>query len=146
MAPTVIGVLQARGAPRAMVVHGHDGMDELTTTGPSTVHELSHGTVKTYELDPADLGFDMVTADDVKGGDAATNAALAKRVFAGEKGPYRDIVVLNAAAGLWVSGRVDDLGEGVARATASIEQGQAQATLDSLIAVTSGAGESPAGS
>jgi anthranilate phosphoribosyltransferase len=146
MAPTVIGVLQARGAPRAMVVHGHDGMDELTTTGPSTVHELSHGTVQTYELDPADLGFDIVTADDVKGGDAMTNAALAKRVFAGEKGPYRDIVVLNAAAGLWVSGRVDDLGEGVALATASIDQGQAQATLDSLIAVTSGAGESPAGS
>lgn len=146
MAPTVIGVLQARGAPRAMVVHGHDGMDELTTTGPSTVHELSEGTVRTYELDPADLGLKVVTADDVKGGDAVTNAALAKRVFGGELGPYRDIITLNAAAGLWVAGRVDDLAAGLALAYASVDQGQAQAALDTLISVTSGAGETPAGS
>jgi anthranilate phosphoribosyltransferase len=140
MAPTVIGVLQARGAPRAMVVHGHDGMDELTTTGPSTVHELRDGTVRTYELDPADLGLPIVTADDVKGGDPGANAALAKRVFGGEPGPYRDIVTLNAAAGLWVAGRVDDLGAGLSLARASIDEGQAQTALDTLIAVTSGAG------
>jgi anthranilate phosphoribosyltransferase len=141
MAPTVIGVLQARSAPRAMVVHGHDGMDELTTTGPSTVHELSDGTVRTYELDPSDLGLAVVKAEDVKGGDPATNAALAKRVFGGESGPYRDIVTLNAAAGLWVAGRVDDLAAGLALARASIDEGQAQAALDTLISVTSGAGE-----
>ena len=138
MAPTVIGVLQARGAPRAMVVHGHDGMDELTTTGPSTVHELRDGSVRTYELDPADLGLAVVTAEDVKGGDPDTNAALAKRVFGGEQGPYRDIITLNAAAGLWVAGGVDDLAAGLAQARASIDEGQAQAALDTLIAVTSG--------
>ena len=138
MAPTVIGVLQARGAPRAMVVHGHDGMDELTTTGPSTVHELRDGAVRTYELAPADLGLAVVTADDVKGGDPDTNAALAKRVFGGEQGPYRDIITLNAAAGLWVAGRVDDLADGLSLARASIDEGQAQAALDTLIAVTSG--------
>jgi anthranilate phosphoribosyltransferase len=139
MAPTVIGVLQARHAPRAMVVHGHDGMDELTTTGPSTVHELSEGAVRTYQLDPADLGLPVVSADDVKGGDPATNAALAKRVFGGEPGPYRDIITLNAAAGLWVAGRVDDLGAGIALARASIDEGQAQAALDALIEVSNGA-------
>jgi anthranilate phosphoribosyltransferase len=145
MAPTVIGVLAARGAPRAMVVHGHDGMDELTTTGVSTVHELREGSVRTYELDPADLGLAIVRADDVKGGDAATNAALAKRVFEGEVGPYRDIVALNAAAGLWVSGRVDDLSAGLTLAFASIDQGQARAALDTLI-VTAGAAAGSAGS
>jgi anthranilate phosphoribosyltransferase len=146
MAPTVVGVLKTRGAPRAMVVHGHDGMDELTTTGPSTVHELREGTVSTYELNPADLGFPIVTAAEVKGGDASDNAALAVRVFGGEPGPYRDIVVLNAAAGLWVGGRVDDLAAGVALANNSIDQGKARAVLESLIATTSGAAGSPAGS
>ncbi len=139
MAPTVIGVLQSRGAPRAMVVHGHDGMDELTTTGPSTVYELSEGTVRTYQLDPADLGLAVVSAEDVKGGDPATNAALAKRVFSGEPGPYRDIVALNAAAGLWVAGRVDHLPAGLALAFASIDEGQAQAALDALIEVSNDA-------
>jgi len=137
MAPTVIGVLQARGAPRAMVVHGHDAMDELTTTGPATVHELADGSVRTYELDPATLGLDVVTTDDVKGGDATTNAAIARRVLAGEEGPYRDIVTLNAAAGLWVAGRVDDLGAGLVLARASIDEGRAQLALDTLIEVSS---------
>lgn len=146
MAPTVIGVLQSRGAPRAMVVHGHDGMDELTTTGPSTVHELRDGEVRTYELDPAALGIDVVAAEAVKGGDAATNAAIATRVFGGESGPYRDIVTLNAAAGLWVAGRVDDLSDGLALARAAIDDGQAQATLDALISATSAVGATEAGS
>ena len=146
MAPTVVGVLQARGAPRAVVVHGHDGMDELTTTGPSTVHELADGSVRTYELDPADLGLTVVSADEVKGGDPATNAALARRVFAGESGPYRDIVVLNAAAGLWVAGRVDDLGAGIALAQASIDQGHAQTALDALIAASTDVAGTPADS
>ena len=81
----------------------------------------------------------MVSADEVKGGDPETNAALAKRVFSGEPGPYRDIIMLNAAAGLWVAGRVDDLAVGVALAGASIDEGQAQAALDALIEVSNGA-------
>lgn len=144
MAPTVIGVLRARAAPRAMVVHGHDGMDELTTTGRSTVHELADGVVRTYELDPTELGIEVVTPDRVKGGDAEDNAELARRVLAGEPGAYRDIVALNAAAGLWVAGRVDDLASGMTLAKASIETGAAQAALDALIAVSSGAA-APAG-
>jgi anthranilate phosphoribosyltransferase len=139
MAPTVIGVLQSRGAPRAMVVHGHDATDELTTTGPSTVHELADGTVRTYELDPADLGLDIAAPDQVQGGDAAANAAIARRVLAGETGPYRDIVTLNAAAGLWVAGRVDDLGGGLVLARASIDEGRAQIALDTLIEVSNAA-------
>ena len=97
--------------------------------------------MRTYQLDPADLGLPVVSADDVKGGDPATNAALAKRVFGGEPGPYRDIITLNAAAGLWVAGRVDDLGAGIALAGASIDEGQAQAALDALIEVSNGAVE-----
>jgi anthranilate phosphoribosyltransferase len=135
MAPTVIGVLQARGAPRAMVVHGHDSMDELTTTGPSTVYELRDGEVKTHELHPEDLGLDLVDATEIAGGDASANAAIARRVLDGEPGPYRDIVTLNAAAGLWVAGRVDDLAAGVTLARASIDQGHARSALEGLVAV-----------
>jgi anthranilate phosphoribosyltransferase len=134
-APTVVGVLQARGAPRAMVVHGHDSMDEFTTTGPSTVYELRDGEVRTYELHPEDVGIEIAAPVDIAGGDAAANAAIAERVFGGEEGPYRDIVSLNAAAGLFVAGRVDDLAAGVALAQASIDQGHAQLALERLISV-----------
>jgi anthranilate phosphoribosyltransferase len=139
MAPTVIGVLQARGAPRAMVVHGHDGMDEITTTGKTTVHELAGGEVRTYELDPAELGLEVVGAEKVKGGDADDNAAIARRVLGGEQSPHRDIVTANAAAGLWVAGLVDDLATGVELARQSIDGGAAAATLERLIEVGSSA-------
>jgi anthranilate phosphoribosyltransferase len=135
MAPTVIGVLQARGATRAMVVHGHDGMDELTITGHSTVHELRDGTVTTSELDPSELGIEVVTADEVKGGDPDTNAVLFRRILDGEKGPYRDIVALNAAAGLVVAGAADSFAEGLALAGESIDSGAAGARLEALVKV-----------
>jgi anthranilate phosphoribosyltransferase len=138
MAPTVIGVLRARGAPRAMVVHGHDALDELTTTGVSTVYELREGEVRTYELHPQDVGLAVADPSAVTGGDPMTNAEIARRVLAGEEGPYRDIVVLNAAAGLWVAGRVDDLAAGVGLARASIDQGQARAVLERLIGAPAG--------
>jgi anthranilate phosphoribosyltransferase len=134
-APTVIGVLQARGAERAMVVHGHDGMDELTITGHSTVHELRDGVVTTYELDPASIGITVVTADQVKGGDADDNAAIFHRLLGGEVSPYRDIVSLNAAAGLVVAGAVDGLVEGLEAAHRSIDSGAAQARLERLVEV-----------
>jgi len=136
MAPTVIGVLQQRGAPRAMVVHGHDGMDELTITGRSTVWEIRDGDVQHYDLDPRDLGIEVIDLDQIAGGDAAANAAIAHRVFAGEAGPHRDIVTLNAAAGLLVSGVVDDLAAGLAQARQSIDSGGAAAALDRLVAVS----------
>jgi anthranilate phosphoribosyltransferase len=136
MAPTVVGVLQQRGAPRAMIVHGHDGMDELTITGRSTVWEIRDGDVSQYDLDPHDLGLAVVDADRLQGGDADANANIARRVFAGETGAYRDIVTLNAAAGLVVAGTVDDLVSGLARARAAIDDGGARAALDRLVEVS----------
>jgi anthranilate phosphoribosyltransferase len=137
VAATVLGVLEARQAPRALVVHGSDGMDELTTTGPSTVFELDRGRVRTFELDPRDLGLEVVDAEQVKGGTPEENAAIAQRVLAGEQGPYRDIVTLNAAAGLWVAGEVDDLAAGLDRARGAIDAGQVRQVLARLIDVAS---------
>ncbi|MCU0310328.1 MAG: anthranilate phosphoribosyltransferase [Acidimicrobiales bacterium] len=133
LAPLVVGVLREREAPRAMVVSAHDGTDELVTTGPTTVHELRDGRVDTYELQPGDLGLTQVDPGEVAGGDPAANAAIARRVLAGEHGPYRDIVVLNAAAALVVAGIVDALGEGLALAAASIDSGAAAAVLARLV-------------
>lgn len=137
MAPTVVGVLEARGAPRAMVVHGSDGMDELTTTGPSTVYELDSGQVRTFELDPRELGLEVVDAERLRGGTPEDNAAIAHRVLDGERGAYRDIVTLNAAAGLWVAGEVDDLASGLDRAREAIDSGRARQVLARLIEVAS---------
>jgi len=136
MAPTVVGVLQQRGAPRAMIVHGHDGMDELTTTGRSTIWEIRDGDVSQYDLDPRDLGLAVVDLDQLQGGDAAVNAAIAHRVLGGEAGPYRDIITLNAAAGLVVAGAADDLESGLAQAAAAIDEGAARRALDRLITVS----------
>ena len=136
MAPTVVGVLQQRGAPRAMVVHGHDGMDELTVTGRSTIWEIRDGDVMQYDLDPRELGLDIVDLDRIEGGDAVANAAIAARIFAGEAGAHRDIVTLNAAAGLVVAGAVDDLATGLVQAQTSIDDGRAQQAVDRLVAVS----------
>jgi anthranilate phosphoribosyltransferase len=136
MAPTVVGVLQVRGSHRAMVVHGHDGMDELTITTTSTVFELDGGEVREYEFDPADVGINPVAAEAVAGGDAVANATLARQVFTGEPGPYRDIVCLNAAAGLWAAGVVDALADGVDAARVAIDTGAATGKLDRLAQVS----------
>jgi anthranilate phosphoribosyltransferase len=137
MAPVVVGVLAARGLERAMVVHGNDGMDELTLTGPSTVFELRDGQVREYELDPADLGLTVVDAEAIRGGDERVNAELARRVLACEAGPYRDIVTLNAAAGLVVGGAAQSLADGLELARASIDKGLAAATLERLVELSS---------
>ncbi|HEY5154547.1 MAG TPA: anthranilate phosphoribosyltransferase [Acidimicrobiales bacterium] len=138
MATTVVGVLLRRGAQRAMVVHGHDGMDELTVTGRSTVWEVRDGDVAQYDLDPRSLGIEVVDLDQIAGGDAATNAAISERIFAGEAGPHRDIVTLNAAAGLVVAGVADDLAAGLALAQASIDDGKAAAAVTRLVEVSAG--------
>lgn len=143
LAPTIIGVLKARGAPRALVVNGHDGMDEITITGSSTVHELCDGEVRRYEFNPGDVGIETVAAHEVMGGDPATNAAIAERILDGEKGPYRDIVTLNAAAGLWVAGRVDDIAQGLVAARKSIDEGRASAVVNRIIEVAQAASASP---
>jgi len=136
MAERMAGVLQAKGAQRALIVHGGDGLDELTTTGPSTVVELRDGAVSTWELQPADLGLALVDREDLVGGDAAVNADLARRVLAGEPGPHRDIVSLNAGAGLLVAGLVDDLPAGLAAAREAIDSGAAVAALAALVDVS----------
>jgi len=136
MAERMLGVLQASGTTRALVVYGADGLDELTTTTTSTVHELRDGTVSTYEVDPTAFGLDAAAPDELVGGSAAENADSARRVLAGEPGPHRDIVVLNAAAGFVVADRAADLGEGVALAQAAVDDGRAEAKLAEVAEVT----------
>ncbi len=133
-------VLGKLGAERAWVVHGADGMDELTTTGPSYVAELDKGKIMTFEVSPGDAGLAESKLDDLKGGDPETNAAAMRAVFAGEAGAYRDIVLYNAAAALIVAGRVDDLKAGVKRAAEAIDSGAAQGKLDALVGISNSGG------
>jgi anthranilate phosphoribosyltransferase len=135
-AAVMVDVLRRREAPRAMVVCGHDRTDELLTTGPTTVHELRDGDVRSYELDPTSLGLELVTAEEVAGGDPATNAAIANAVFAGKPGPHAELVALNAAAALVVAGVVDTLADGLDAARASIADGAAAERLDGLRTLT----------
>jgi anthranilate phosphoribosyltransferase len=134
MAEKMAGVLRARGSERALVVFGHDGLDELTTTTTSTVVELDeHGELRRYELDPAAHGISRADPAALRGGDAATNVAATRAVLAGEPGPHRDIVVLNAAAGLMAAGKAPDLAEGLSAAAAAIDDGRAATALDRLV-------------
>lgn len=133
MAGKLMGALTARGAIRALVVYGHDGLDELSTTAPSTVLDLSEGEVRTYEVDPATLGLSPATAGDVRGGDPETNAAIVRRVLDGERGPHRDITLLNGAAALVVAGMAADLTEGLGLAEGAIDEGRAGAVLERLV-------------
>ncbi len=133
MAANLVGVLQARGSERALVVYGHDGLDELSTITTSTVLELRDGEVRTYDVDPAGLGLEPATLEDIQGGDPATNAELARRVLDGEAGARRDFVLLNAAAGLVAAGVADNLADGLAAATASVDEGRAATVLDRLV-------------
>ena len=141
MADKMLGVLAANGARRAMIVYGDDGLDELSTTGPSTVHELvaaADGRYETsqYRVDPADLGFAPAAIEDLRGGDAHFNAEAIRRVIAGDASPHRDIAVLNAAAALTVIGRSADLASGVSLASAVIDDGRATRVLDALVRVS----------
>jgi anthranilate phosphoribosyltransferase len=135
MAPKVAGVLAANGAEHAMVVYGHDGLDELTTTTTSTVMELrADGSLRTYDVSPAALGLAAAASlGDLKGGDPVANADHARRVLEGGLGPHRDVVVLNAAAGLVVAGLAGDFADGVSLAGAVIDDGRASAVLDRLV-------------
>jgi anthranilate phosphoribosyltransferase len=137
MADKMIGVLRANGATRAMVVHGGDGLDELSTTTTSTVLELTEqGEVVSSVVDPAGLGLAPAGADQLRGGDAATNADLARAVLGGDAGAHRDIVVLNAAAAIVVAGLAPSLEDGLVAAADSIDSGRAAAALDSLVATS----------
>lgn len=136
MAERMAGVLQANGALRALIVHGGDGLDELTTTGPSTVVELRDGEVSTWQVDPEELGLARADREDLVGGDANVNADLARRVLAGEHGPHRDIVTLNAGAALLAAGLVEDLAAGIGLARQSIDSGAGVRALATLVEVS----------
>jgi len=135
VAVKMLGVLHNNGAHHVLVVHGDDGLDELTTTGPSSVHELRDGEIRTYTLDPAEVGLPRADAAELQGGSPAVNAELAHRVLAGEHGPRRDIVLLNAAAGLLVGGGAASLVDGVSLAAEVLDAGRASAVLERLVAV-----------
>lgn len=124
------------GSTRAWVVHGSDGTDEITTTGPTQVAELKDGTVRRFEITPEQAGLPRSTLADLKGGSPAENAAAIMALFGGKPGAFRDIVLLNAAAALIIAGKVGDLRQGVAAAAQAIDSGQAMATLSKLIAIT----------
>jgi len=124
------------GAIRALVVHGDDGLDELTTTGNSRAALVADGTVTSLRIEPSSLGLARASASDLAGGDVTQNAAITRDVLSGAKGPQRDIVLLNAAAALWVVEAVPDLEAGLIRAAASIDDGSAAAKLAALVSAT----------
>jgi anthranilate phosphoribosyltransferase len=131
-------VLGQLGSERAWVVHGSDGLDEITTTGPTQVAELRDGKVCCFEVTPEQAGLPQARPDDLRGADAETNAQAVRALLAGAPGPFRDIVLLNAAAALMVAGRVEDLRAGVALAAEAIDSGAAEAVLGRLVAITGG--------
>jgi anthranilate phosphoribosyltransferase len=132
-------VLNKLGSEHVWVVHGHDGLDELTTTGSTDVAEVKGGTVTVFEVTPADAGLPPAKLSDLKGGDARHNAEAIRAVLGGKKSPFRDIVVLNTAAALIIGGKAASLTDGAALAVHAIESGAAKAALDRLVAVTNSA-------
>jgi anthranilate phosphoribosyltransferase len=129
-------VLKNLGSDRAYVVHGSDGLDEITTAGPTAVAALENGVVRCFEIAPEDAGLPRTKPEVLRGGDADTNAEALKAVLEGIKGPYRDVAVLNAAAALVVAAKARDIAHGVALAQHSIDSGGAEASLDRLIAIS----------
>ncbi|WP_258802193.1 anthranilate phosphoribosyltransferase [Pseudarthrobacter sp. NS4] len=142
MAPLVAGVLARRGS-RGLVFRGDDGLDELTTTGPSTVWEIRDGAVRELTFSPRDLGISLATVEQLRGGDAQANAVVVREVLAGKEGPARDAVLLNAAAGLVAFDRaaegpfIDRMRNAYGRAAASIDSGAAAAVLEKWVSLTS---------
>ena len=126
-------VLGRLGAVRAWVVHGADGLDELTTTGVSHVAVLEGGKVSTFKVSPKNAGLPEAKPEDLTGGDATENAAHISAVLGGQQGPFRNVVLLNAAAALLVAGKAKTLREGVALAAQSIDSGKARGVLEALV-------------
>ncbi len=129
-------VLGNLGAEDVMVFHGEDGLDELTITDGSKVSRFRHGTVESFILSPEDFGFRRAGVDSIAGGDAEANAGITMSILRGERGPRRDIVVMNAAAALIVAGRTDELREAAAIAEEAIDSGKALRKLEEIVRVT----------
>jgi len=129
--------LSMLGARRALVVHGLDGLDEITITGTTRVAEAREGLVRSYEVEPEEFGMTRATLADISGGDAAENAAIIRAVLGGEKSPRRDVVVLNAAAALVAAGKAERIAEAIALAAESIDSGAAERKLQALVRLSS---------
>ena len=125
------------GSTRAWVVHGADGIDELTTTGYTKVSECRDGAVNTFYVHPADVGLPKAAAGALRGGDAAGNARILEHVLGGDRSPFRDVVLLNAGAALFIAGAAASMREGVDRAAQAIDGGEATRTLARLVALSS---------
>lgn len=139
MLDKMVGALAGLGSEHVVGFHGHEGLDELSTSGPSRVVELADGTTREWTLDPQELGLPRAGLDAIAGGSADENAALVRRLVDGETGPRRDIVVLNAAAGLLAAGRAQDIATGLEQASGAIDSGAAARALNALIEVSNSA-------
>jgi anthranilate phosphoribosyltransferase len=131
-------VLARLGSEHVLVVAGTDGIDEISLCAPTKVAELKDGAIREYILNPQDLGFSLATRDDLQGGDIGRNAEILGEIFAGKKGPKRDIVLLNAGAALYVAGIATSIKDGAALAAKAIDEGKAAATLEAWAAFTHG--------
>jgi anthranilate phosphoribosyltransferase len=139
MLPLVADVVARRGI-RAKVFRGEDGLDELTTTGLSEVYEVANGEVRETSLDPVQLGLKRAKREDLRGGDVERNRAIAEDILSGAQGAARDVVLLNAAAGLHVAGRARSMPDGIEIAAAAIDSGDARRVLDRWVEVSTEAG------
>lgn len=140
MAPKMAEVLLRLGSAHALIFHGSDGLDELTTTGPSRVWEVRDGRVSEGVVDPAEFGIPRAAPGDLRGGTPVENAKVAVEVLAGARGPARDIVLVNAAAAVVAADLAADLAEGYGRAVDSVDSGRARAALDGLVEVSNRVG------
>ena len=129
--------LSMLGLHRALVVHGLDGLDEITITGPTRIAEAREGTVRSYEVEPEEFDMARATLQDIAGGDATENAAIIRAILGGEKSPRRDVVLLNAAAALVAAGRADHIAGAIPLAAESIDSGAATKKLAALASFTS---------
>ena len=132
----MVQVLDNLGSERVWAVHGSDGLDEITTSGPTSVAELKNGKVRTFEIAPEDAGLEPVRPEALRGGDASHNAAALLDVLKGKRGAFRDVALLNAAAALMVAGKATDLRGAVALAAKAVDSGEAEGRLGRLIAVS----------
>jgi anthranilate phosphoribosyltransferase len=129
-------VLKNLGSERAFVVHGSDGLDEITTAGSTAVASLENGTVTTFEIKPEDVGLKVAKPEELRGADADTNAKALIEVLKGKKCPFRDVALLNAAAAIMVAGKAKDLKDGIAVAAKSLDSGEAEGRLDRLVKIS----------
>ncbi len=130
--------MQDRGCDQVWVVHGEDGLDEITLTGATRVSEVNNGTYREFDIDPTDFGFEICDLDVLRGGEPEANASALKSLLDGHSSPYRDIVLLNAGAALMIANIARDHAQGIELARSSIDNGQAKAALETLIEVSHG--------